>query len=634
MSGIAGIVGRAQDDPDQSSLLDRLARSLRFIENAQTDIWQDARSGLIRVHHEATNKEPQPILNQTGTLAILFFGEIFDYEDDARRLARTSLPFRYPDNDAEFALRLYEDQGIASFAKLDGSFALAILDLRSQEILLVTDRFNSRPLFYALHGYGSLVFASQVSTVLRHPKVYRDIDRSALFELLHFQRVLGAKTLHKSVRKVPTGSFLRYREGKTSVTSYFQVRYRPENKPESHWIKEMSWVMRRAAERVTRGDHRFGMLLSGGLDSRMVLAASERELHCFTFGDFKNQEYLKAEKIALAKGFDCTFMERSPTHYVDMFDRAIELSGGMYSFIHAHSIGVTDQLREHCDFLLHGFAPELFFRGTNLPHVQRRVLGHASIQTLDRTITKNNLSSAIISKLKYSLHHDNPKQVFQQELHSDFDNSLLSAVGEVLREAECWNGTVYDSFLAFDTHWHSNYPSFLFETSIRPFIGERSIVFHNEVLDLHLRMPVRYRKDSRVWCKAIVGLDGPIGSVPDANTGQPILRSPLTAAALDLVHSALRKARLTSSIRTRPLEPGHSEESWPNFPEQIRHNGALQALIKETIFDPHALPQDIFDLQAIDALFNEHIDGRANHHQLLLLLLSFGGWNLRYGQCG
>jgi asparagine synthase (glutamine-hydrolysing) len=97
----------------------------------------------------------------------VFFGECFDHDGQKRELIQRGHAFAHADSDAEFCLNLYEEHGESAFARLDGSFCLAILDIGNGEALLVADRMGTRPLFYGLTPDGSLVFATQVSAVVK-----------------------------------------------------------------------------------------------------------------------------------------------------------------------------------------------------------------------------------------------------------------------------------------------------------------------------------------------------------------------------------------------------------------------------------------------------------------------------------
>ena len=273
---IAGILPTRPRDLD--ALIRAMARPLTHGEAARREFWATEDAALCRIHAGRVNSEPQPLSTPDGALRIVMSGECFDYETDRRTLERQGYTFRQAANDAEDCLNVYAARGIAGLRRLNGSFACAILDTRSRELVLVSDRFASRPLFYAFAPDGSLVFGSQVSAILQVPDIPRDLEMNGVYSLIATQAVPGTLTLHRAVRMLPPASAFRFRDGKVSHATYWQGNYQPEPRTLDAWAEDLASAIRTSVRRVTRGPHRFGLLLSGGMDSRMVLAAAEKEL--------------------------------------------------------------------------------------------------------------------------------------------------------------------------------------------------------------------------------------------------------------------------------------------------------------------------------------------------------------------
>ncbi|MFB0525849.1 MAG: hypothetical protein ACETVO_00050, partial [bacterium] len=144
MAGIAGYIGEEIAN-EAHSLLDSMSRAIKYVDSDLVDQWQDGFLAISRVHHGTVNSEKQPLFNEDKSLLIVMDGEVYDYEADKRLLHSKGHHFKYKQNDAEFCLHLYEELGIRGFKKLNGSFAIAIYNLSSKELLLVNDRFSSRP---------------------------------------------------------------------------------------------------------------------------------------------------------------------------------------------------------------------------------------------------------------------------------------------------------------------------------------------------------------------------------------------------------------------------------------------------------------------------------------------------------
>jgi asparagine synthase (glutamine-hydrolysing) len=450
----------------------------------------------------------------------------------------------------------------------------------------------------------------------------------AIFEFFTLERVLGTKTFYKDINFLPPATVLLYQGSNFSLTSYWRRKYRDEKYPKKYYVDNLSITIKKSLERRMQGNYRFGLLLSGGLDSRMVLAASDKELVCFTFGDFENREVKIAKRIANVKGYKHIFLKRDMDHYTNLIDEAVEIGDGMYGFFHAHCIGFFDEIRKECDVLFHGFVPELFFRGTNLPHRSLNVFGKNFFTVLAK-LSNENLPYKIIDKLKYSVYQRNPSQLFVQSYVSVLDAVLLDSVNTILKEAERSCTNIYDKFIWPDIYYHSRYPSFLFEMSIRSFIDERSFMFDNDLLNLHLQMSASLRSNNRVWKEALSKLNSKIAKVPNANTGYSPVMPEILERGLNFIKTT---TSILHMLRPDPLpHPLYTQGSWPNWSELIRYNEKMKKMMYTSLSDPEYLDPKIFNIKRIEKMFKEYLSGKNEFAIFLFLLMTFGKWYKQYG---
>jgi len=148
MSSITGYINTTEKVP--SALLTSMSKSIRYTDSDCIDTWSDDFLAISKVYHTIINPESQPIFNEDKTMFIVMDGEIFDYEEQKLKLIHNGHKFKLENNDAEYCLHLYEKIGENAFRELNGSFCLLIYNLVTHELLLVNDRFSSRPLFYSL----------------------------------------------------------------------------------------------------------------------------------------------------------------------------------------------------------------------------------------------------------------------------------------------------------------------------------------------------------------------------------------------------------------------------------------------------------------------------------------------------
>lgn len=637
MAGVAGVVGwQGEGLP---ALMAGLGQAMAYRGSAVVEPWVDAPTGagLVRVRSGHDNPQPQPVVGADGQRSLVLFGECFGYEPKRAQLQARGVAFRRDADDAEFVLHLLEAEGARALADLSGSFAFACYDRKQRELLLVNDRLGTRPVFHASLPGGGLAFATQVSALLRVPGVQRDLEPAAAVEFCALQRVLGDKTHHQGIHVLPPASVLRWCDGRVELAPYWQLRYDPQPGSADEYAEQLAAAMKAAAGHIARRGARVAMLLSGGLDARMVVAASGQGLECISFGDYMNPEVETARKVAEAGGVPFEFLQRGPDHYPRLIDQAVDIGHGMHPFNHAHAIGFVEDLAARYDVVTHGYVPELMFRGSSLPKVTRKLAGVAVGEGLDPSLAAANLPDRIFHR-GYSLLKLGVERLLQPQAAALLHDTLRADAAAMIGAAAGASGSVYDHFLWPDVYYHGRYPSMLFEHSLRMFMTERSLVFHNEVIDLHLRMPLEMRCDDTVWMKAVARLDKRVAAVANANTGHSPFMPAALAAGLDAAGEMAQRLpgmwRLAQRGAAAEAPPGASPISWPRFDWLVRNNAELRRRVVETLADPLALPPDLFDLRQVDALLQEHLANRGQHRLILFALLTFGLWHRRHMAAG
>jgi len=626
MSGIVGYINNIEKA--QNDLLSRMSESIRYTENDRTDSWSDGFLAISRVHHGVINPEPQLIFNEDKSLFIVMEGEVFDYEEQKLKLVRNGHKFEFENNDVEYCLHLYEEMGKDVFKELNGSFCISIYNLITHELLLVNDRFSSRPLFYCLTDKGTLLFGTQLSAILQSSEVPRKLNMRSIFEFFTFQKVLGTKTFYKDVNILPPATVLRYREGNISLTPYWEMKYKEEKHPEEYYVDKLAEAIKKAVMRRTQGNYRFGLLLSGGLDSRTVLAASNKKMVCFTVGDFENREVKIARRIAEAKGCEHIFLKRDLDHYANLVDKAVEIGNGMYSFVHAHNIGFLDEIRKECDVLLHGYGLDFTFQGLYLP-VKKLSFGRKNILIpYPLKLSGKDITEIILRELKGSLFAKNPGQLFVKSYSETFNKSLIQSIGNILWETKTPNSFNKWDYFVF-SHLLAKHFTYLYLISIKGYMDERTIIFDNDLFDVYLRMPPELRFNGTIYRRVLKKINPRIAAIPNANTGLPSTTPVLLEWTITMAKSIFRK--MVPPKKRSLTNPTYTQGSWPNFAELIRHNEKLKNIIENTINDPECFDPSIFNITRIKEMFEEHLNGKADHTDFLFLLLTFGRWHKKYG---
>jgi len=619
------------DEVKESSLtgdhiITRMSHEIVFESSAASTRWRHGGFSLLRLYHETDDNRQQPAQSADGSLVLFLDGEIFHQDDGKRRADGLELARSDPyTHQVDHCLDVYREHGINGLELLNGSFVIVIYDRRSQELVMVSDRFGSRPLYYHTGNKG-IVFGTQLGPVLSFPGLRKELDLQSIFEFFTFQKVLEEKTFLEDVNLMPPATVARFRGGKLELKAYWKMEYRPDySRSRKEYSRLLAGAVYDAVNARLGGNHRMGLLLSGGLDSRIILAASHDPdvFETMTIADRPNREVRIARKIAAAAGSGHHFIPRPADHYADLVDDAVRIGGGMFRFDHAHYIGLFDHMRELCDILFHGFDLEVLFRANNMPRKSYDLLGIRINARALEDLSEDSLVESILNRVKYSMWKSNPKQLFHRRYSRIFESSVRDATAGVLRDIP-GDASIYNRYDWLVVHHRLRYPSALFTLSMRPYMIERSVISDNQLLDVYLGTPPEYRADPMLWAEAISCLDKEVARIADANTGLPAL-PPYSWMVVEKAHRMLKKGFNKAFAREQEL--WYTQGSWPDFSAMIRHNERLKDLILATLADADCLDPAIFDTGRIRELAKLHLDGKEDHTHELLLLVTFGRWH-------
>jgi asparagine synthase (glutamine-hydrolysing) len=295
--GIVGKVGHDRDRPADPEAIAAMVDALRHRGPDDRGVWTEGPAGLGHARLsilDLSERAHEPMPNEDGSLWIVFNGEIYDFREHRRELAAKGHVFR-SDCDAEVALHLYEEIGAETPARLRGMFAFAIWDARRRVLFAARDRLGKKPLYYR-HDREGFAFASEPKALLRDPAAPpASADPAAIWSYLTLGYVPGEECAFAGMRKLPPAHSLVVAGGRVELARYWQPRHLPQRRMRLDAAAE---EVRTALEDAVRvrlaSDVPLGALLSGGLDSSLVVAlmsrAGVRPLRTFSIG-FDEPEY-------------------------------------------------------------------------------------------------------------------------------------------------------------------------------------------------------------------------------------------------------------------------------------------------------------------------------------------------------
>ncbi len=244
----------------------------------------------------------QPIFNHDRTKAIVFNGEIYNFQELRADLEKRGHKF-YTNSDTEAIIHLYDEFGADCVQHLRGMFAFAIWDDTDKSLFIARDRVGKKPVLYSLQENGDLIFGSEFTALLAHPKISREVDFEAIDSYLSYLCVPAPQTAFKQIRKLEPAHWLRWKDGKIEMRRYWQPDFSRKIKiSEAEAIDETTRIIREATKMRMISEVPLGAFLSGGVDSSVVVALmaqeSEKPVKTFSIG-FEEQDFseLKYAKI-------------------------------------------------------------------------------------------------------------------------------------------------------------------------------------------------------------------------------------------------------------------------------------------------------------------------------------------------
>ena len=271
MCGICGVYNAESGEPVSQPLIEHMTHLIAHRGPDDSGAYFDGPVGLgfARLSIIDLSGGHQPMSNETGDIWIVFNGEIWNYKTLRKELIEKGHQFS-TNSDTETIIHAYEEYGVDCVALLNGMFSFAIWDGPRRRLLLARDRAGKKPLFYTRVD-GDLIFASEIKSLLCHPRVKRQIDLQAMADFLSVRYVPGPATLFANIYKVQPGHWLLYTNDTMREECYWDFTFgKTERRPLQEYIHGIRQHINRAVEERLMADVPLGAMLSGGVDSSII----------------------------------------------------------------------------------------------------------------------------------------------------------------------------------------------------------------------------------------------------------------------------------------------------------------------------------------------------------------------------
>jgi asparagine synthase (glutamine-hydrolysing) len=372
MCGIAGQFNYSSGEPVDSHVVRRIADSIahRGPDDEGFFIAGPVGLGFRRLSIIDLAGGHQPMSDAEETVWIIFNGEIYNYRELRAELQSKGHQFR-TNSDTEVIIHGYKEWGTDVFNHLNGMFGLAIWDVKKERLVVARDAMGIKLIYYRIAN-GQLTFGSEIRAVLAAEDSKPEVDPVALNLFLRFRYTPSPLTILQGIRKLAPGTMLVIERGECREERWYNYTPVPFSSPkeDKEATRELLELYRAAVRRHLLSDVPVGILLSGGLDSGLLLALMNEQggpwpAYTIGYGEtFQDDELTDAAETASLFGarhvmikLDRAEFERSLPRIVECLEEPIAASSIVPMYF------VSQRARQDVKVALVGQGPDELFGG-------------------------------------------------------------------------------------------------------------------------------------------------------------------------------------------------------------------------------------------------------------------------------
>jgi len=561
----------------------------------------------------------QPISNEDRTIWVGLNGEIYNFQELRRELEAEGHVFATR-TDTEVIVHAYEEWSDDCIRHLNGIFGLVIWDSLRCRLLMARDHFGVKPLYYFDDGK-RLIWASEIKAILVDSSIPRKVDLEALDLYLTLRFVPSPWTMFDRIRKLPPGHVLIKDATGCKVTRYFTAEIAINHKlSERDWIALLQERLETAVRRQMMSDVPIGALLSGGIDSGVVVAIMSKlidhPVRTFTVGfegSHEINELEEARKTAalletahediLLTCLDCRqLLEKAIWHLDEPIANDSALA--MYA--------VCELARKHVKVVLTGQGADEPFAGYTRHLGERysglfRLLPRPLRQHLVRPLVDSLLGLDRLKRAARSLGIEDVSERFAQ-VYAVFSSSMKAALWRPGMVNPNDSGRVRGVI----EYWRQGIESL--NSMIQMSYVDARLSLSDELLMYGDKMSMAASIEARV-------------PVLDLDYMQAVESLPASMRIRGLTQKYIHK-----KVVAKWLPPEIINRRKHGFSTPLRHwfRSELSGYVRTALLSESSVCPMFFRREAIEALIREDISGREVNWLRLLTLLVFELWHRRF----
>lgn len=429
-------------------------------------------------------------------------------------------------------------------------------------------------------------------------------SQTSFFEFLWFQRLFGVKTLAENTFFLPDASALLLSpDGELNISRYWRRSYEKSIFSLKNHAYIMSELMKESVRQKTSDGKRYGHFLSGGMDSRSVLAAfNENPPVCFTATIADNREQRIARKIARAKGAEHVFLQLDPEQYGRILKPSVRVTGGMYNYDHGLFFGFNDAVKSRADVCFHGHGFDYMFQGMYIPGRSVSVFGH-TLHLRKLVTPPEDLISYFIHNASYRIKGADVWAFVQKSKRTEYEEFQRNSIAEILSQGSKLTKDPHDLWEYLTFHHISRHYSYPNHASIATFAEQRTVSFFNDLFNLYLSLPVEHRFNGRIEKMCLSILDPKLAGIWSANTNLPVTASPWRQTLYQLAGALKRRI-----LRQKEKETWE-ERTWPSREHALRNQATLKSAVLELCANDTLEQLEFLDLAKVKSDIRRWVQG-------------------------
>jgi asparagine synthase (glutamine-hydrolysing) len=373
MPGIVGIVSHKPGEACES-LVKAMLASMRHEAFYVSGMYSASEMGIYAgwVACENSFAASQVFFNEQKNIALIFAGECFADPETRTGLERKGHVLGR--NRGDWLVHLYEEEGDQFFEKLNGLFSGLLIDKRRGRAFLFNDRYGIERIYWH-ESKDALYFASEAKALLRILPELREFDENGVAQFVTYGCTLGSRTLFRGIHLLPGGSLWSFENGSCHKTRYFSPGTW-ESQPTlsaASFEETFQETFKRILPHYFESQSRIGISLTGGLDSRMIMACrpdTSEDPVCYTFAGEKGEtlDVRLAARVAEACGLEHQTLRIGPDFFADFrshADRTVYVTDGCLTICGAHEIYMNKRARRLSPVRMTGNFGNEVLRGTS-----------------------------------------------------------------------------------------------------------------------------------------------------------------------------------------------------------------------------------------------------------------------------